>query len=550
MRKLLILIISATTLASAFAGPLAVSAACLGTYPTIGTISSITTQGDYATFVLGHADAYDSSSFPGGVTSIDKYNDLAKAYKLNGYQVPAQYVRALQSYETADQIRNNLRIGVSNAALSKVSYQPGDIIILGPPGGGACIQHGFVGFFGTDGAIKSAIAYDSGLLSYSYGSETLSLSAGNDFNCSDTGSGGTKCQMPVTYTVNGSSVTMNGGDTRALGGSRFSQVSLITNSHTTLPNNMWMEDFDPHALLHVLSFGGSATVVETFSASPTTGPSPLSVEFSGGLNSFGMHTLDFGDGQSVIDARCSDSGPFGQFPCKMMPVSHTYSAPGTYTASLIEVILCATSGGGNIQCPTKYRTIGTATIRAEGGQSNSVFTASPNSGAAPLVVTFTGSTVSSYFGGVMLDFGDASDMTSACHPGGGCNYSLTHTYMSSGRYIARLVGVGEGSNSTLRSAQITVRNQSESPPPSRCPLIQRLLARGSRGSDVAALQNYFISAGVLGASSASGYFGPLTEGAVQEWQASHGLISYGSPSTTGWGIVGPRSRALLAHCEL
>lgn len=44
----------------------------------------------------------------------------------------------------------------------------------------------------------------------------------------------------------------------------------------------------------------------------------------------------------------------------------------------------------------------------------------------------------------------------------------------------------------------------------------------------------------------TGYFGPLTERLVQAWQASQGIVSSGSPDTTGYGAVGPRTRALLA----
>lgn len=44
----------------------------------------------------------------------------------------------------------------------------------------------------------------------------------------------------------------------------------------------------------------------------------------------------------------------------------------------------------------------------------------------------------------------------------------------------------------------------------------------------------------------TGYFGPLTEQLVEAFQAKQGLVSSGSPDTTGYGAVGPRTRALLA----
>ena len=41
-------------------------------------------------------------------------------------------------------------------------------------------------------------------------------------------------------------------------------------------------------------------------------------------------------------------------------------------------------------------------------------------------------------------------------------------------------------------------------------------------------------------------FGKLTEAAVQQWQSSHGLVSSGTAATTGYGAVGPKTRAAIA----
>ena len=46
----------------------------------------------------------------------------------------------------------------------------------------------------------------------------------------------------------------------------------------------------------------------------------------------------------------------------------------------------------------------------------------------------------------------------------------------------------------------------------------------------------------LGISPATGYFGSLTLQAVQQWQSAHGVISSGTPGTTGYGSVGPMTR--------
>lgn len=78
-----------------------------------------------------------------------------------------------------------------------------------------------------------------------------------------------------------------------------------------------------------------------------------------------------------------------------------------------------------------------------------------------------------------------------------------------------------------------------------CPALYRPLSRGANGSDVASLQQFLITQGFLGGDSATGYFGPLTESAVQRWQAQNAIISFGDPST-GYGVVGPRTRAAIA----
>jgi peptidoglycan hydrolase-like protein with peptidoglycan-binding domain len=43
----------------------------------------------------------------------------------------------------------------------------------------------------------------------------------------------------------------------------------------------------------------------------------------------------------------------------------------------------------------------------------------------------------------------------------------------------------------------------------------------------------------------TGYFGPLTLQAVERLQTSLGIVSSGDATTTGFGMVGPRTRAGL-----
>lgn len=84
---------------------------------------------------------------------------------------------------------------------------------------------------------------------------------------------------------------------------------------------------------------GSSCITQTangsakLSASPASGAAPLSVHFTGSVNSAG-YSIEFGDGQTSGDIGCSNGGcPVGNGPASVN-VSHMYSIPGTYTAKL------------------------------------------------------------------------------------------------------------------------------------------------------------------------------------------------------------------------
>lgn len=81
-----------------------------------------------------------------------------------------------------------------------------------------------------------------------------------------------------------------------------------------------------------------------------------------------------------------------------------------------------------------------------------------------------------------------------------------------------------------------------------CPAFTRTLQKGSEGTDVRGLQEFLVREGHLTATP-TGYFGALTEKALQDFQSKAGIVSSGSPSATGWGALGPRTRAAVnAKC--
>jgi chitodextrinase len=72
-----------------------------------------------------------------------------------------------------------------------------------------------------------------------------------------------------------------------------------------------------------------------------------------------------------------------------------------------------------------------------------------------------------------------------------------------------------------------------------------LLYNGLRGGQVTALQNVLIAHGYLGAAYGTGFFGSLTQKAVQQFQCAQNIVCSGSPAATGWGLVGARTRKAL-----
>jgi len=82
---------------------------------------------------------------------------------------------------------------------------------------------------------------------------------------------------------------------------------------------------------------------------------------------------------------------------------------------------------------------------------------------------------------------------------------------------------------------------------STCPLIGRVLKRGSSGDDVSRLQRFLAQdPAIYPEAQITGYYGALTEAAVKRWQAKYNIVSSGSAETTGYGVTGPRTAAAIS----
>ena len=79
-----------------------------------------------------------------------------------------------------------------------------------------------------------------------------------------------------------------------------------------------------------------------------------------------------------------------------------------------------------------------------------------------------------------------------------------------------------------------------------CVTITTPIGPGSSGSNVTALQQFLArDRSIYPEGQVTGYYGTLTTTAVQRFQAKYNIVSSGSPSTTGYGRVGPKTMDVI-----
>jgi PKD repeat protein len=161
---------------------------------------------------------------------------------------------------------------------------------------------------------------------------------------------------------------------------------------------------------------GGGTVTADFTADPTSGYAPHTVQFTDlSDGSISGWLWDFGDGTPIS----TEQNP-----------SHTYTSTGSYTVTL-EV-----SGVDSSDTVTKSNYVNVAVINAD-------FTASPESGYAPLSVQFIDSSTGD-ISGWLWDFGDGTPISTEQNP--------SHTYNNSGSYTVTLEVSGVYGSDTVTKA--------------------------------------------------------------------------------------------------
>lgn len=196
----------------------------------------------------------------------------------------------------------------------------------------------------------------------------------------------------------------------------------------------------------------------TFSATPSSGPASLAVDFaghhptpSGPPYSYEM-SLNYGDGSapSKFWITCN-TGING--PCNGFGVMHIYNNAGSYTATL--------SYNGAVVAEATIIVIGPSSSNTSG---TDILITRPSAGPTPLSVAFDGSI---YIAGGeratgTLDYGDGSSIEQLrfqdCGGPSRCPFlhSYNHVYTTSGTYTAKLNFAGTITGSRVTTANIRV----------------------------------------------------------------------------------------------
>lgn len=127
--------------------------------------------------------------------------------------------------------------------------------------------------------------------------------------------------------------------------------------------------------------------------------------------------------------------------------------------------------------------------------------------------------------------------------------AITNLLQAFGADPATVTSVQSILEGTTTPATITVSPPSISsgasiPSINGCSIIPEDLQIGSSGEDVSKLQSFLSKDGnIYPQGLVTGYFGQDTQEAVQRWQMLQGIVATGTPQSTGYGVVGPRTRS-------
>jgi PKD repeat protein len=224
------------------------------------------------------------------------------------------------------------------------------------------------------------------------------------------------------------------------------------------------------------ALGASPTVVADFTASPASGMTPLTVQFTDtSTGSIVRWQWTFGDGTP----NSTNQNP-----------AHVYNNAGTFA-----VTLTVSGAGGTTSSKSRnIQVTAPATVTAN-------FTANPTSGSAPLMVRFA-NTSTGNIRQWRWDFGDGTPASTRKSP--------SHLYAAPDSFMATLAVTGADGSTSSRSQGIVVYQPSG--------LFVAASARSNLGSNVVPLTASFTAEPVSGTAPLTVKFTDTSTGNIKRWR--------------------------------
>ncbi|MBI3627901.1 MAG: peptidoglycan-binding protein [Candidatus Sungbacteria bacterium] len=115
-----------------------------------------------------------------------------------------------------------------------------------------------------------------------------------------------------------------------------------------------------------------------------------------------------------------------------------------------------------------------------------------------------------------------------------------------------MIGIGEFSLKTsLASVSVASYTSAQPQLTVQAPTMPLEFPRSSSidepHTDVARLQKDLIQYGYLSSGNDTGFFGPRTEAALQQFQCDEQIVCEGDTLSTGWGAFGPITQGVLSE---
>jgi peptidoglycan hydrolase-like protein with peptidoglycan-binding domain len=218
------------------------------------------------------------------------------------------------------------------------------------------------------------------------------------------------------------------------------------------------------------------------------------------------------------------------------PSTVTSSSPTTLSWSSTNATSCSASGGWS---GTKS-TSGTESTSALASTSIFTLTCTGQGGTATGNVTVVVNPLDTIGGGSVYvppvssgggGGGGGSSYTPPVSSGGGGGSSYTPPVSSGG---------GSSYFSPASPSSSTGGSGSDQSTPSI--IFTRTINVGSKDTEVEKLQRILSSdPSIYPEGTVTGFYGPATQKAVEKFQAKYGVVSFGTPSTTGYGNVGSKT---------